>query len=343
MREALADVAAEIEEAELKAALATRRHSEVSTPQPYKPFTGESNSSRPPLSASLDSGMYGGYPQQSYAPSLTFPERPTTASSTLGTPTLGPGPIDIWPFTDPFAIQPPIPPTANTSAVQIDSLPWPLLSASNDVSTLWGSTSYMDGMTDSLSMDGMAANLDTFNTDPAQLAFPPPTFMANGVNANPLPDSVNDMANHSPANGVIDDVLAHATTFSGVQLLESDISQSARDYLLDLFFCPPRSKAGSEPWSETQFRLRMKMGNWQRPHPALLFAMYTVAASSSYIPAVRALADSLYAIAAKKVDESISQEDRLLDCINAIKMLGKWLFSKARALEAYNMTWKAVS
>lgn len=71
--------------------------------------------------------------------------------------------------------------------------------------------------------------------------------------------------------------------------------------------------------------------------------MYTIAASSSYIPAVRSLADSLYTIAVIKIDESVREEDRLLDAINACKMLCKWLWSKARPLEGYQMCWKAVS
>lgn len=319
------------------------------------------------MSASLDSGLYNynqPYPSSTSAgpgpANNTFHgnndgNRPTTASSSFnGTPILGPGTIDSWAFNDPFAAPPHMTP-ASTSAVQVDSLPWPLLSASQDVSTMWGSASYMDidGMGGAGDISGLELNFDfdSLNTDPAQMAFPPPAFMASNSTASALPPATlpapapaTATANGAPEDVVIDDVLAHATTYTGVQLLESDISQSARDYLLDLFFCPPRVRAGSEPWSEQQFRARMKSPNTRsRPHPGLLFAMYTVAASSSFIPAVRALADSLYEIAARKIDEAVAQEDRLLDCINAMKMLGKWLFSKARALEAYNLTWKAVS
>lgn len=71
--------------------------------------------------------------------------------------------------------------------------------------------------------------------------------------------------------------------------------------------------------------------------------MYTVSASSSSIPVVRALADSLYAIAVVKLEEAIRQEDRLLDVMNAAKMLCKWLYSRARLLEGYQLGWKAVS
>jgi hypothetical protein len=44
--------------------------------------------------------------------------------------------------------------------------------------------------------------------------------------------------------------------------------------------------------------------------------MYIVSASSSE-PVVRALHDSLYAIAVVKLEEAISQADRLLDAMDA--------------------------
>ena len=341
---------AQIEDAELKSAMASRRHSEVpSTPGGYKPYPHE-NVPRAPLSGSMDSGAYNGLPIQSYPqPPPLYPDRPTTATSSSGTPVLGPNIVDSWHFTDPFAAPMHTSLSTNNTAVQVHELPWPLLSSNYDVSTAWGATTYTDEMNGSMGYNGgMGFNFDTLNTDPAQMAFPPPAFMASDYNLEPTPYPAGTGAGgghdtYSPATAMFDDVLAHATTYTGVQLVESDISQSARDYLLDLFFCPPRFKAGSEPWSEAQFRAKMKLGSWQRPHPALLFAMYTVAATSSYIPAVRALADSLFAIAASKVDEGITQEDRLLDIINATKMLSKWLFSKARALEAYGLSWKAVS
>jgi len=299
----------------------------------------------------MDSGlyMYGNGPSNgtsSYPGITNYSERPDTASS-IGTPVIGPGVVDAWAFNDPFAS---LSAALPNQAVQLDALPWPVLSTSNDVSTIWGSTPFMEdgldfGMGTSSNvnhMNGSTINFDNLNTDPAQLVFPPPTYMASSSTAAPYPPHQH-MDLPTSADSVIDDVLAHATTYTGIQLQESDISQSARDYLLDLFFCPPRIQAGSEPWSEAHFKSKMKSGSGQRAHPGLLFAMYTTAASSSYIPAVRALADSLYTIALQKVDEGIAQEDRLLDCINASKMLSKWLFSKARALEAYSMIWKAVS
>jgi hypothetical protein len=71
--------------------------------------------------------------------------------------------------------------------------------------------------------------------------------------------------------------------------------------------------------------------------------MCTVSASSSYIPMMRTLADSFYAIAAVKFDEAIRHGDRLLDAIKAAKTLCKWLYSRARPLEGYQLGWKAAS
>lgn len=81
----------------------------------------------------------------------------------------------------------------------------------------------------------------------------------------------------------------------------------------------------------------------QRPHPCLVFAMYTLAASTSYIPAVRGLSEGLYGIALVKLNESINHEDRLLDAIRAASMLAKWTYSKSRVLEGYQLGCRAIS
>ena len=70
---------------------------------------------------------------------------------------------------------------------------------------------------------------------------------------------------------------------------------------------------------------------------------FTAAASSSYIPGVRALAEPLCGIASAKLDEATAHEDRILDAINAAKILGKWLVGQSRALEGYQMSCKSVT
>lgn len=71
--------------------------------------------------------------------------------------------------------------------------------------------------------------------------------------------------------------------------------------------------------------------------------MYTLAASTSYIPAIRSLADELSEIAMKRIEEAIRNKDRLIDAINACKIVSKWFCAKGKAFEAYQYSAKAVS
>ncbi|KAL0255438.1 hypothetical protein I308_100242 [Cryptococcus tetragattii IND107] len=129
------------------------------------------------------------------------------------------------------------------------------------------------------------------------------------------------------------------------RLREDDVSPSAREYLLDLFFSPepPRYQFGSEAFTEAQFRAKLTLQPSLQPHPSLLFSMYTLAASTSYIPAIRSLADELSEIAMKRSEEAIRNKDRLIDAINACKIMSKWFSAKGKALEAYEYSAKAVS
>lgn len=129
------------------------------------------------------------------------------------------------------------------------------------------------------------------------------------------------------------------------RLREDDVSASAREYLLDLFFSPepPRYQFGSEAFTEAQFRAKLTLQPSLQPHPSLLFSMYTLAASTSYIPAIRSLADELSEIAMKRIEEAIRNKDRLIDAINACKIMSKWFYAKGKAFEAYQYSAKAVS
>jgi hypothetical protein len=71
--------------------------------------------------------------------------------------------------------------------------------------------------------------------------------------------------------------------------------------------------------------------------------MYTMAAGDSDIPAIRGLADDLYMLASASLNESIAEQDRLLDAINAGKILAGWLFDRSRDLEGQMMINKAIS
>ncbi|WVQ79976.1 hypothetical protein IAT38_002077 [Cryptococcus sp. DSM 104549] len=146
------------------------------------------------------------------------------------------------------------------------------------------------------------------------------------------------------ASQMVDEVMGRVAEFRK-EINENDVSQSARDYLLDLFFCPnpPRKQFGSEVFTEVQFRARMLPNAESRPHPCLLFSMYTVAASSSYIPAVRSLAQPLFGIASANIETAIAEQDRLVDTINACKNLSKWLYSRGKVLAGYEMSARAAS
>nr|ODN93023.1 hypothetical protein L204_05202 [Cryptococcus depauperatus CBS 7855] len=128
-------------------------------------------------------------------------------------------------------------------------------------------------------------------------------------------------------------------------LTEKDITQSARNYLLDLFFYsdPPRNQFGSEPFTQTQFYSKLLLPPEQQPHPALLFSMYTLAASVSYIPAIRYLAESLFEITKQKLDDGIRTGDRLVDIINGSKNISKWLYERGRLLEGYEWASRSIS
>lgn len=285
-----------------------------------------------------DSPDHPGYPpsHNGYLPPISH-DRSNSSSS--GNSIITPAVAD-WAYIDPFAgavtsVAQPDP------AVQLDNLPWPLLSASNDASTMWGPAGYTPG--DHSSIDPLAGlNVDNINMDPSQLVFPP-HFASQSLNQQE--HQLYPFANQTPSSTdqAGSDVLQQMTSHGSGPLTEKDFSQPARDYLLDLFFSPPRPQASTEVWSEAQFKSRMALPGRQQPHPCLLFGIYTLAASASYIPSVRALADPLYAIACAKLEEAISQEDRLLDAINTTKMLAKWLFTRARPLDAYSMSWRSVS
>ncbi|EIW65919.1 hypothetical protein M231_02824 [Tremella mesenterica] len=341
---------AEIEEAELRAVLAARRHSsELGLAHPNIPHD---MNLPPPMP--IDFGLYQFQPVPVHISHESFipQSHETSNESSPHQNTLADPNSWNWSSSNPFD-----PLSQDPSGVQLDQLPWPLLGASNEVSTLWtgnnpdlppGGTPSSDttgmGM-DSLHSLGLDHNLESINMNPVQAVLHTPVNHSSYIQNQFHPLSAQSFSSSVPpeAAKAIDGVLSHASAYSEFILTERDISQSAQDYLLDLFFCPPRHLFGSEVFTEAQFRAKCQLSPPERPHPCLLFAMYTVAASGSYIPGVRALADSLYAIATTKLDESIAQEDRVLDAIRASKLLGKWLFNRARALEAHTMTWKSVS
>ncbi|ORX35659.1 hypothetical protein BD324DRAFT_631038 [Kockovaella imperatae] len=393
---------AEMEEAELKAAIASRRHSAADA-LPSGQASGSLNWSNGATSSENAPSNLGAY--SDYArlfPSFSGPANSVTSSSTdAGTSPYGGMPRSIpsgertaanmmdslgnwnWPSGSRSGGNSTQPPNGDqpygSNAPTLEGMPWSLLSSSNDVSTVWSMDMSQPVPAQPTPINPTATGTATpvdpaqslglgFDLDPsmgfqltqtlkgvdnhARQSLPLPTQGTQITNTlpialdpqaslephiTPFDSAIPSQTGKEAINEVLDRAVEHRTT-----LTEDDISQSAREYLLDLFFCPPRVAFGSEVWSEEQFRAKMALPPKLRPHPCLVFSMYTLAASSSYIPAVRALADSLYLIALVKLDEAVAEEDRLLDAINAAKGLGKWQFSRARPLEGFYLTNKAI-
>jgi hypothetical protein len=68
-----------------------------------------------------------------------------------------------------------------------------------------------------------------------------------------------------------------------------------------------------------------------------------VASSTSYIPAVRALSESLANLALRKIDVGVKNQDRLVDCLIALGLLARWFQEQNRGLEARLLLAKGVA
>ncbi|KAK8864641.1 hypothetical protein IAR55_001891 [Kwoniella newhampshirensis] len=276
----------------------------------------------------------------------------------------------LWPQPKVEVISPP--PAAHLAPVhnpdlEFDQSAWPILSASGDFSHNWSSPSQSaleshsesrgSFSSDETIVDYFAAIVDNgphkaipklANLDHFNGIFP--------LDRLPLVDlSVFDRCNQS-ALPVAAEIPQESTNFGlndisglitgdGITGVDGQLTESAKGYLLTLFFgeSPPRPHFGSEVFTYAQFQAKMLLPENMRPHSCLIYSMYTIASSSSYIPAIRSLSNALLAMTAVKIEEAISQEDRLVDAINASKNLSKWLFSQSRWLEGYQYSWKALS
>ncbi|OCF74369.1 hypothetical protein I204_04740 [Kwoniella mangroviensis CBS 8886] len=151
----------------------------------------------------------------------------------------------------------------------------------------------------------------------------------------------------TPASEVIRSVLQvkRDVTAENKSIRAKELSDGARDYLLDLFFStdPPRPLYGSEFFTEDEFKARLALPGKDRPHPSLVFSMCTIAASESYVPSIRKFAEPLFKIATSKLEIAIRKEDRLIDAIRASKNLSKWLFIQGRVFEGYQYSCKTIS
>ncbi|BEI80560.1 hypothetical protein CcaverHIS002_0110890 [Cutaneotrichosporon cavernicola] len=123
----------------------------------------------------------------------------------------------------------------------------------------------------------------------------------------------------------------------------NDIPPAVRDHLLDLFF----SKTNAGNLFHVVFHLprlytRLTMPPNKRPHPCLMYAMYSCAARLSSQPAIKQLEGQFYSIAEKQIRLAIKNHDRLLDVVRAMALLVSYLFSKEQYSLGYHMTGTAV-
>ncbi|TXT09443.1 uncharacterized protein COLE_03377 [Cutaneotrichosporon oleaginosum] len=122
-----------------------------------------------------------------------------------------------------------------------------------------------------------------------------------------------------------------------------DIPPAVRDHLLDLFF----SKTNAGNLFHVVFHLprlysRLTMPPNKRPHPCLMYAMYSCAARLSSQPAIKQLEGQFYSIAEKQIRLAIKNHDRLLDVVRAMALLVSYLFAKEQYSLGYHMTGTAV-
>ncbi|WWC92908.1 uncharacterized protein L201_007870 [Kwoniella dendrophila CBS 6074] len=118
-----------------------------------------------------------------------------------------------------------------------------------------------------------------------------------------------------------------------------DLPKVARDHLLDLFFSGMR--LFGQEIHVPRFMASLTLPAHKRPHPCLLYTMYTVASRISDSPPIRQLETHFYKIASSQLEESIGMADRLMDATRASTILAVYKFSKARYHEGWMMTGQA--
>jgi hypothetical protein len=115
------------------------------------------------------------------------------------------------------------------------------------------------------------------------------------------------------------------------------------DPRLDLFFSRLTSKSlFNITLHLPRFYTRLTLPPAKRPHPGLLYSMYTTAARVSSQPAIKQLESQFYMIAEKQIRLAVTNHDRLLDALRGMALLTNYLFAKERYSLGYHMTGAAV-
>ncbi|OCF34322.1 hypothetical protein I316_03836 [Kwoniella heveanensis BCC8398] len=132
---------------------------------------------------------------------------------------------------------------------------------------------------------------------------------------------------------------AEGFTLVGGWFDAADLPKIARDHLLDLFFSGMR--LFGQEFHVPRFMASLTLPPAKRPHPCLLYSMYTLASRISTSAPIRSLEPHFYSIASRQLEESIGHADRLLDATRASTLLAIYKYSKARYHEGWMMTGQA--
>jgi hypothetical protein len=90
------------------------------------------------------------------------------------------------------------------------------------------------------------------------------------------------------------------------------------------------------------FCARLSLSRSQRPHPALLYAMYVVGSGRSTRRALRDLQPRFLEIAQRNISDAVAENDRLVDIIRAQAVLANHFFMTERYSAGYHIAGAAV-
>jgi hypothetical protein len=112
---------------------------------------------------------------------------------------------------------------------------------------------------------------------------------------------------------------------------------------LDLFFSRLTTKSLFNITIHVpRFYARLTLPPAKRPHPGLLYSMYTTGARFSSQPAIKQLEQQFFEIADKQIRLAVANHDRLLDALRGMALLTNYLFAKEKYSLGYHMTGSAV-
>lgn len=115
------------------------------------------------------------------------------------------------------------------------------------------------------------------------------------------------------------------------------------DCRLDLFFSRQTTNSlFSITVHLPRFYTRLTLPPSKRPHPGLLYSIYTTAARMSANPAIKQLETQFFEIADKQIRLAVAQYDRLLDALRGMALLTNYLFAKEKYSLGYHMCGAAV-